>query len=235
MNEPDDATAPRRSRADRLYERLKNRGASREAIVFALEEDRRRDQAHNAALREKVRSMTAQSNEPNLRADGPAVVSQGASAEASWDARRLTDLRDAIVDIRATLTLVAQRVEGLADGRSVAELSERLTAVSDQLSEEKGTLALLAKEVEGKADGQAVAQLHRLAEVDGKLADASQVLKDTARKMRERAGNDTSSELVEAVAVTRERTQRIFWVLGIGIGIIAPAVVALLALTVWRS
>lgn len=234
MKEPDEVAVPRRSRADRLHQRLRDHGASRDAIVFALEEDGRRDEIRNAALREKVRSLTAQTNEPNRRADGPVVGRQGVSAEPNWDTWRLTDLRDEIVDVRAMLTLMAQSVEGLADGRSVAELSDRLRAVSDQVIAEKETLALLADQVEGKADGHALAQLNdRLAKVSDQIADATGVLIASAGKMEERADSGTSSELADALAVALERTRQILWVLSVGIGAMAPAVVVLLALTIW--
>lgn len=108
-------------------------------------------------------------------------------------------------------------------------------AINDQLVEEKGTLALLGDQVAGKADAQAIAQLNdQLAAFDRQITDATGALKDTARKLEERGDDRTPPELAEALAVVRERTQQVFWVLCIGVGVIAPAVVALLALTAFR-
>ena len=71
----------------------------------------------------------------------------------------------------------------------------------------------------------------RLLEIRDEIAEAKQTLALAADEMRSQdGGNEVANSLME----TQNLIQRLTWILFIGLGVVAPATMLILVLTIWR-
>ena len=100
---------------------------------------------------------------------------------------------------------------------------QRLRAQRDSRAAQGG-----AANPEGQA---AINRFDRLLEIRDEIAEAKQALEQVADEMR---SQDGANELAKSLMETQRLIQRMTWILFIGLGVVAPATMLILVLTIWR-
>ena len=114
----------------------------------------------------------------------------------------------------------AQRGAANMDRQAADHRFDRLLEIRDEIAEAKQTLELAADD-----------RFDRVLEVRDEIVEAKQALAQVADEMR---SQDGANKVAESLMETQRLIQRMTWILFIGLGVVAPATMLILVLTIWR-